>query len=460
MAQYTCGNGGVRCNPAYFSSAQRPQGICVGGDGRSIPNYTLACIEAMPQIVQRFMGSEDMQKNHMDTLGFEIARYCRLNPSRLECVRATPEGLEELNQSVGDICFRGERRSQSWLSGLVSSMAQVGAAIGLIGGGAALLASRNSNASSKTAEQEAEATRREQEVAGSGSPLALTSFRDERTLGQRAANVFRSSSTPASVGNYTPLPRAEIQYRLTEEEESDLVSSGRIETGEDNYRMLAQTAREAFARGGESACRAALRDAYERIQPEPIWSGLSLEERSKEIFRHANHTYEKLVEQGSNGRSVNDPNEFHSDLSPAVAVCIAFIETRGTLNPHALNYTFCQSNNTSTAHGLGQMTRRTFRNMRGQGGRPNLLPLTVASEYDNLETDQIFGLINNDVTLQMEVLLRYANYEIKRLGDLMRGVQQYDQDHASNYMRRFRNCHACVNQLTDESGVYQCYQNM
>lgn len=461
LAQYQCANGATRCNPAYFSNARNPQGVCVGGRGVVIADYNQACIKAMPEIIARYQNNKNFQAQNQAGLGVEIAKYCRQNASQLQCAMLNRPVVEASITDPNAVCFRGQVRDKSWLDGLAKSMLQVGAAIGVVAGGGALLASQlGRNSSANAEEEQAQEAEREREITESGSPLALTSFRDERTPVQRTTSFFRGNRSPSSVASYTPGPRAEIDYELSEGEEDELVRSGRIETGEDIYGMLAQTARDAFASGGERACRSALASAYERIQPKPIWQDLSLEERSKEIFRHANHTYQKLTEQGQSGSSVNDPNQLHSDLSPAVAVCIAFIETRGTLNPHAMNYTFCQNNNTSTAHGLGQMTRRTFRNMRGAGGRPNLLPLTVANQYDNLDTDQIFSLLNNDVTLQMEVLLRYVNYEIKRSGDLMTGVQAYDQDQASNYMRKFRQCHSCVNELSNESGVYQCYQNM
>lgn len=258
-----------------------------------------------------------------------------------------------------------------------------------------------------------------------------------------------------------PINWSPVDYTLTDGEAADLIRQGRLETDSDNYNRLDRVAYEAFQSGGQRACQSALNRAYEETQPRPIWQGMSLEDRARQIYRHSEYVANNILENGSRGNSTNDPNQFHPDMSPSAAACITFIETRGTLNPHAMNYTFCQARGSSggpvsTAHGLGQQTWTTFRNLRRQG----LLPLTAAPQYDQLEAREAFHRMNNDVTMQIEVLMRYLNYEVKRAGSLIDGVAAYDQDHQSNYLRLFRNCHNCMGQGPSADRAAECYRAM
>lgn len=318
------------------------------------------------------------------------------------------------------------------------------------------------------------------EGGGLGTPM-LSGNSDREDVSESGGasnwNSIGSSASPSgdagsgsSGSSFTPVHIPDIDYSITNEEERDLIQRNRIETNDDIYGRLRTIARETYqntpgsASAKQSACRRALDRAYESISPQPIWADLNLEQRANEVRNVANYTLAKINETGTEGTTRSDPNQIHSLLTPGVGTCIAYIETRGTLNPHAMNYTFCQANNNSTAHGLGQMTRRTFRGLRDQ----NLLPITVSPQYNDLDRDALFHKLNSDTILQMEVLFRYMNYELKGVcrnsscseEDLIRAVARYDQDNQSNYIRKFRACHRCIQALPEDGNAMSCYQSM
>ena len=310
---------------------------------------------------------------------------------------------------------------------------------------------------------------------GLGSPM-LTRNSDRTDMSETAASDWNTvgsrptTSTPPASNTFTPVHIPDIDYTITDEEERDLIQRNRIETNEDIYGRLWKIARETYqntsgsASAKESACRRALDEAYKTISPKPLWGDMSMEQKANEVRSVANYTLAKIKESGSEGSSRSDPKQIHPLLTQGVGTCISYIETRGTLNPHAMNYTFCKSNNNSTAHGLGQMTRRTFRNLRDQ----NMLPITAAPQYEDLDKDALFHKLNTDTILQMEVLLRYMNYELKtvcRSGncseeDLIRAVARYDQDNQSAYIQKFRTCHRCIQALPEDGNAKSCYDSM
>lgn len=271
--------------------------------------------------------------------------------------------------------------------------------------------------------------------------------------------------------NYTPTParrneRKAIDPSLTGEER--LVEEGK-RIGAGTWQELNELTKTTYLRSGNKACNAKLRDAYKDIDGGPIWGDLSLEERADRVRAHANMTFRKMKE--SERKSSN--HRLHPILDSSVAVCISFIETRGTLNPHAMNYTMCQDREKdpvtgrsrwSTASGLGQMTRTTFRGLFDQGK----MPITTTDDYQGASRDELFYAITDDVNLQMEVLLRHMNYEIKRTAGrggsndqiLLRAVEAYDQDSKSRYLRMFARCHKCMKGLGNDQDPMHCYEEM
>jgi hypothetical protein len=299
-----------------------------------------------------------------------------------------------------------------------------------------------------------------------------------RSESTRRVGARDTADTPFNIIVPEPTQITDVEHEDHAEspEMERFLREGRLGTNADNFGRLRKAARSTFAANGRNACNAALRSGYNNTKPKPIWGDLSLAKRAERIKFHAEYTLNKIKEQsnasasGNKNRDTNNPHYIHPLINKSVGICIPFIEVRGTLNPHAMNYTFCQANNSSTAHGLGQQTRTTFRNLRNfnRGANGGLLPLTVAKEYNNLKTDEIFHLLNNDVTLQMEVMYRYMNYELKRndnkgLSDeqrLINAVAAYDQDNQSNYVRKFRQCHRCVQTLPADGDVMKCYNSM
>lgn len=272
--------------------------------------------------------------------------------------------------------------------------------------------------------------------------------------------------------SYTPSAAPEnerLAVDPTLSDEDRLLAEGK-RLGADSWRRLNTLTRDAFNSGGERSCRAKLDDAYDEIDGGAIWGNLSLEQRADRIRTHADIALRKMKETSSSEATASQrgsPHNLHPLLDGSVGVCISFIETRGTLNPHAMNYTMCQprvSGKWSTASGLGQMTRTTFNGLHRQG----LLPVTTTDDYEGKTRDELFYAITDDVNLQMEVLLRYMNYEIKRTAGrggsdeeiLLRAVAAYDQDNQSRYVRMFGRCHRCMKSLQSNQDPMHCYREM
>ncbi len=156
-------------------------------------------------------------------------------------------------------------------------------------------------------------------------------------------------------------------------------------------------------------------------------------------------------------------------VTPAVAACLAYQETKGTLNPYAVNYTLCNTKMTSTAHGLGQMTKRTLTGLRNiEGGKSFPMNTRYSKRYAGMSSTEMHAKMSGDVGMQFEVLYRllssnakYIRWRNKGLSDkevLRRAVIMYDRDAQSKYLRNvLTNCVPCFDE--GKSGA-ECYKTV
>jgi hypothetical protein len=190
---------------------------------------------------------------------------------------------------------------------------------------------------------------------------------------------------------------------------------------------------------------------------DPLWAELSEEKRAERILAHARRT---------GGLLASGKARLYDIVTPELAACIAFQETRGNLTPHRANYTFCNPEGKgkylSTAHGLGQMTRTTLRGMWDEGK----LELTTVQGYENSSSSEVFEALNDDVPLQMEVLFRTLHEKARiakaspTSGQLLEdAVFRYDTDHAEQYVWNVAGiCLPCLKE--GKSTPFQCLQQM
>ncbi|MFW5871944.1 MAG: hypothetical protein ACOCUT_02460 [bacterium] len=143
-------------------------------------------------------------------------------------------------------------------------------------------------------------------------------------------------------------------------------------------------------------------------------------------------------------------NIIHPEIKPSAINCIIVQETRASLDPHTLNYTYCSRSRRrwlrSTAHGLGQTTFTSFDYLRRRGVMPlyrkEFDGLNPASKKDNRV---IFEKMNADAPTQIEVVYRHLNYYMKRFDNIRHAVVSYDRDNQSKYIKNVNKCMTCLN---------------
>ncbi len=177
----------------------------------------------------------------------------------------------------------------------------------------------------------------------------------------------------------------------------------------------------------------------------------------------------KNNKSSSRYKSYVDGHYIDSVVTPEVAACLSYQETKGTLNPYAVNYTLCNSKMTSTAHGLGQMTKRTMTGLRNlEGGKSFPMNTKYSSKYKGMSSADMHAKMSGDVGMQFEVLYRllssnakFIRWKNRGLSDaevLRRAVIMYDRDAQSKYIRNvITNCVPCMRQ--GKSGA-ECYKKV
>lgn len=215
---------------------------------------------------------------------------------------------------------------------------------------------------------------------------------------------------------------------------------------------------------GKRSCITELRNKEQLVLQITPWGELSLLERAAKVHETAKEAFEsfKAVTPDSKTRSAyaNSVNpDYRSPVITAeVAACIAYQETAGHLNPFSQNYSYCDNSKgmVSTAHGLGQMTRTTFRKMKSHPEGDQMPYNTPHSEVLQGKSSTVaHAFISTSPHLQMEVILRTLNFEAKHArwknpnasdSEILKmAITRYDHDNKSAYVKRvFEQCVPCM----------------
>lgn len=267
-----------------------------------------------------------------------------------------------------------------------------------------------------------------------------------------------------------PTSTAPTTSRRPEPRPADLVT---VPTGE-SYKYLTNN-RSALRAGGNRSCmnkKAKIEKEYLAKHP---YGKLTMDQKADRILSDAKAVHRSMTaNSGSkNARSRSRYTDFVNGhyvdplVTPQIASCLAFQETKGTLNPHAMNYTLCNTKMTSTAHGLGQITRTTMKGLRNNPDG-DMMPLNTPSsiKYKGMSTREMHSKMSGDTGMQLEVLMRilssnakFIRWKNKGLSEaeiLRRAVIQYDRDSQSKYLQNvINNCMPCFNNGGDGKKCYK-----
>ncbi len=227
---------------------------------------------------------------------------------------------------------------------------------------------------------------------------------------------------------------------------------------------------------GKKSCESDRRQYERELLAKTSWGSLSLPERADKIHFVAKDSLAAIkavsndTGKGTNYANSVNPNFVSPVLSADLVTCIAFQETSGDLSPLMSNYTYCNNtkNMISSAHGLGQMTKGTFRKMKNH---PDADQLPYSTKYSQKLVGKSVGdahaFLSTDPHLQLEVSLRLLNFEIKYAkwknpkasNDqlLKMAITQYDHDNQSKYVKNvYDQCLPCLKKKTPG----ECYNEI
>lgn len=173
----------------------------------------------------------------------------------------------------------------------------------------------------------------------------------------------------------------------------------------------------------------------------------------------------------------DEKNVIHQDLNAEMALCIGVTESSVThFDPLTLNYGFCSNAGrkrvregklpASSAIGILQMVKSTFSEGIKRGiWSPEVVSMEHLTRDVKENPNLLFEYMINDPEMQIEVQLRYLNYLLKRpilvekmqnvvkdlkeggegdINNMYKAVIAYDQDRASCYYRKFKQCYECM----------------
>lgn len=253
-----------------------------------------------------------------------------------------------------------------------------------------------------------------------------------------------------------------------------------IPNGLDSYTYFLRNRRRFKRKMSLKACHAEKTKLEEEIlaKRKPSFAKLDLGQRANEIHRLAKSVYAEMIQvAGVRNKKSTKVQGVHEDfanghyldpvISPAVATCITFQETKDRLNPYAINYSVCSRGGMgSSAHGLGQATEGSLKNLMDVPSE-NHLPFETksAKNYKNLTPIQIHRKMSDDTRMQLEVILRNlsSNAKFGRIRNsshsnaqiLRKAVFEYDRDNAEKYLTNVINkCVPCFK--AGKTGA-QCY---
>ena len=197
-----------------------------------------------------------------------------------------------------------------------------------------------------------------------------------------------------------------------------------------------------------NACLGRLEGLYEEHS---VWKDLTRPQRARATLaiirqevrrlRNANKLYTKKEEID---RLLKDNKPLPPLIDEDTMACIAWKENK-SYYPEAVNYSFCEpwnpkfNNPYSLAHGLGQITSKTFRDLHEGGHFYDYLP-----EYndDRKIRLQRFYAINNRPVLQIRIAILTLNEKRGWSGSLDNAILNYNSKPC--YPKFINYCKACL----------------
>jgi|GEM_PF-2717127 len=233
---------------------------------------------------------------------------------------------------------------------------------------------------------------------------------------------------------------------------------------------------------GKGSCERQRREMEMDMLQSTDWAGTTLHQRADKIYELSKEVLAEVRkvsdDSGENERSSSpfrnsvNPHYFPDAISAELVSCIVFQETEGTLNYMAYNGSYCENTNypRSTAHGLSQFTRRTFRMIKGHPDGDQAPFLTKFTEpLKEFSAKEAHSELSRYPGAQLEMAFRLLNHEYKRAYVNDRGrskeqlirdaVEAYDQDNKSAYLRNvMEDCLPCMNRNGKKGS--DCYEEV
>lgn len=233
---------------------------------------------------------------------------------------------------------------------------------------------------------------------------------------------------------------------------------------------------------GKGSCERERRGIEMDMLQSTDWADTTLHQRANKIYELSRQVLAEVKkvsdDSGENERSSSafrnsvNPHYFPNGISAELVSCIVFQETEGSLNFMAYNGSYCENTNypRSTAHGLSQFTRRTFRMIKGHPDGDQAPFLTKYTKpLRGFSDKNAHSEMSRFPGAQLEMAFRLLNHEYKRAyvnnpsrskEQLIRdAVEAYDQDNKSAYLRNvLDDCLPCMNRAGKKGS--DCYEEV
>lgn len=231
---------------------------------------------------------------------------------------------------------------------------------------------------------------------------------------------------------------------------------------------------------GKKSCQNEMRKKSEELLQNTDWAGLDLKQRASKISTLSKDVVNEVKKDqvkasGNFSRDLFNPNVIHPLLTPALLSCVSYQETRGLLNPINMNYTYCNKTKgmVSTAHGLHHVVRKTLTWLKTHV-EGDQIPMTTkySSPFSDLTAKELHEASSSSAEVQLEIMLRVMNFNIKHLdwknkgklkGDalLKKAIIAYDQDSQSQYISNVLDrCMPCMKNIKSSNEAPGCYEKL
>ena len=219
-------------------------------------------------------------------------------------------------------------------------------------------------------------------------------------------------------------------------------------------------------RKGYRRCRMGKNLLEESMIAKTPWGSMSLGDRAEKIHQLTQDSFQAVKTSTPNlvvksrefkGAERIDGNVFHGEINPDVASCFMYHETKGHLHPFKYNYTYCYKKTTSTAYGLGQITRSTLEDLLNFNDGSNLPMVTPEAKKffwpgdteEEMDGEDIHRYMNLSPKFQTELVLRILNRKAKVVN------KNYKDNYTLEYLiRGYYGCNRATKKCRDGTKKY------